>query len=334
MTEQSKNPQPGYAPHAYPLADLTRPLPPLAALQSFVAAATLGSLSKAADHLCRTQGAVSRQIQQLEAHYRCALFVRHVSGLTLTTEGHALLAVAINVLTELVQHANAHAGASSVLTLRLPSTFAIRWLLPRLPDIHRALNGTELRISTSADDTPEFATPDADAIVVRGRGQWAGLDAVPLFAETLTPMCTANLAASLKSAADLAGVTLLHPGSSHEEWRCWLDHVGATRIDAGGGLVFDTLELTLTAAAQGHGVAIGDPRMARDRLDAGALAMPFGEVAQNGLGYFLVYPSQRAAQPKIRALADVLIRLAQEDPSMRSGFAASPVVPSVNRQSR
>lgn len=255
--------------------------------------------------------------------------------ISLTTEGHTLLAVAINVLTELVQHADVHAGATSALALRLPSTFAIRWLLPRLPDIDRALNGTKLRISTSADDTPEFTTPDADAIVVRGRGQWAGLDAIALFAETLTPMCTADLAASLKSAADLADVTLLHPGPSHEEWRCWLDHVGATRIDAGGGLVFDTLELTFTAASQGHGVAIGDPRMARDRLDAGALVMPFGEVAQNGLGYFLVYPSQRAAQSKIRALADVLIRLAQEeDPSMRSGFGASPVASNVNRQLR
>ncbi|MDR5671533.1 LysR family transcriptional regulator, partial [Burkholderia cenocepacia] len=31
------------------------------------------------------------------------------------------------------------------------------------------------------------------------------------------------------------------------------------------------------------------------------------------LSYFLVYPPQRAEQPKIRALADVLLRLARED---------------------
>lgn len=60
---------------------LARPLPPIAAFQALVAAAHFGSISKAADHLCRTQGAISRQIQQLEAHYRCALFVRHASGL-------------------------------------------------------------------------------------------------------------------------------------------------------------------------------------------------------------------------------------------------------------
>ncbi|MGZ2748734.1 LysR substrate-binding domain-containing protein [Burkholderia stagnalis] len=224
-------------------------MPPLLAFQAFVAAAELGSFSRAADHLCRTQGAVSRQVQQLEAHYRCALFVRHASGLTLTPEGNALRAV-------------------------------------------------------------------VDAMVVRGPGSWAGMDAIPLFEENLAPLCTRELAASLQSVADLRRVTLLHPAHDREEWRCWLDHVGAASIDANRGLQFDTLELTLTAAAQGHGVAIGDPRMARDRLEAGALVMPFRDIAQNGLGYFLVYPSARAAQPKIRALAGILTRLAREARSM------------------
>ncbi|MGF6478058.1 LysR substrate-binding domain-containing protein [Paraburkholderia sp. JPY419] len=316
MTEQSKNSQTGYANRAYPLADLTRALPPLSAYQAFVAAAELGSISKAADHLCRTQGAVSRQVQQLEAHYRCALFVRHVSGLTLTAEGHALLTVAVNLLTQLVRHADVLAQSASVLTVRLPSTFAIRWLLPRLSVINLALPGTELRIYTSADDAPNFTTPDVDAIVVRGAGHWTGMNAIPLFQERLTPMCTSELAASLKSVADLVRVNLLHPGQDRGEWRCWLDRVGATHVDTEGGLVFDTLELTLTAAAQGLGVAIGDPRMAKERLEAGALVMPFNEVAQNGLGYFLVFPSQRAGQIKIRTLADVLTQLAQEDPSI------------------
>ncbi|WP_425313326.1 LysR family transcriptional regulator, partial [Morganella morganii] len=64
--------------------------------------------------MCRTQGAVSRQIQQLEAHYRCALFVRHASGLTLTAEGSELLSVAVSVLTQLVQHADIHAKTASI----------------------------------------------------------------------------------------------------------------------------------------------------------------------------------------------------------------------------
>lgn len=176
--------------HAYPLADLTRALPPLTTFQSFVAAEQLGSISKAAHHLCRTHGAVSRQIQQLEAHYGCALFVRHTSGLRLIAEGNERLAVAVSVVAQLVQHEDSHASTAAIVILRLPSMFAIRWLLPRLADVNRALPGTELQISPSADDTPDFTTHGVDAIVVRGTGQWAGMDAVTLFAEQLTPMCT------------------------------------------------------------------------------------------------------------------------------------------------
>lgn len=217
MSEQSKNSQAGHAPLAYPLAALTRALPTLAALQSFVAAAQLGSLSKAAAHLCRTQGAVSRQIQQLEAHYRCALFVRQPTGLTLTADGDALFAVAADVLARLVRHARERDEAAAAVTVRVPSTFAIRWLLPRLPAIRRALGATQLCLSTSANDTPDFSEPDIDAIVARGDGRWPGVEAIPLFAETLAPMCGPALAASLKSVDDLAHVTLLHPGRGRAE---------------------------------------------------------------------------------------------------------------------
>jgi hypothetical protein len=44
---------------------------------------------------------------------------------------------------------------------------------------------------------------------------------------------------------------------------------------------------------------------------SGSLMMPFREQVLNGASYFLVYPSQRAAQPKIRVLADILVRLAR-----------------------
>jgi len=313
MNQQSKNSQTGHEPLAYPLAELTRPFPTLAGLQVFVAVASLGSLTKAAVHLCRTQGAVSRQVQQVEAHYGCALFVRHAGGLTLTREGERLLEVALRVLTELSDYARTRIDEISIVTLRLPSTFAVRWLLPRMAQLERAMPGVELRIATSSDDRPDFARQDIDAMVVRGRGPWSGIEAVELFPESLTPMCAPAIAASIRSVDDLRGTVLLHAGPSRAEWRCWLDAIGGAGIDVTRGPVLDTLELALVAAADGHGVAIGDPRMARERLREGVLVAPFEEVALNGASYFLVYPSQSGEQRKIRALAAALTTLARNE---------------------
>ncbi len=136
-----------------------------------------------------------------------------------------------------------------------------------------------------------------------------GLNAIPLFGRD----ADSNVHAGGGRIADmfsrhLARITLLHPGPSHDEWRCWLDSALALKdVDADEGLVLDALELTLTAAAQGHGVAIGDARMARDRIEAGVLVTPLrSRRAQRPRLYFLVYPSQRAPQHKIRALAESL----------------------------
>lgn len=317
MDQQSNNLHAGYAAGTYPLARLLKALPSLAGLQAFAAAAHYGSLSKAADQLCRTQGAVSRQIQQLEAHYGCALFVRSASGLTLTRQGEALRETALRVLSLLVEQEQAWQAATPMLTLRAPSTFGIRWLLPRLQAIRDTLSGTEIRIVTSSDDTPDFSDPDIDAVIVRGTGAWPGLESVLLFKETLTPLCAPALASSLPSVNHLKSATLLHPGAGGAEWMSWLQQAGVDGIDVTRGLVFDTLDLTLTAAAEGHGVAIGDPGMAAERLERGELVMPFQQQVENGAAYFLTFPLQRAEKPVIRELADVLVRLVAADVRLR-----------------
>src|SRR6202789_1170048 len=68
-----------------------RRLPPLNALQIFETVARHRSFTRAADHLCLTQGAVSRQILALEEYYGFPLFTRHSKGLALTNEGEQLL---------------------------------------------------------------------------------------------------------------------------------------------------------------------------------------------------------------------------------------------------
>lgn len=313
MDPQSNNSHAGHAAGTYPLSRLTRPLPSLAGLQAFVTAAHCGSLSKAADQLCRTQGALSRQIQQLEAHYGCALFMRSASGLTLTRQGEALRTTAVQVLGLLFEQEQALQASSAILALRVPSTFCVRWLLPRMQAIRACLPGTDLSIITSSDDTPDFSAGDIDAMIVRGSGEWPGLESVLLFKETLVPMCAPALASSLDSVQALRTATLLHPGAGGAEWKWWFRQNGIGGIDMERGLVFDTLDLSLAAAAAGHGVAIGDPRMAADRLERGELVIPFAMPAENRMAYFLTFPFQAAGKPVFRSLADVLVRLAQED---------------------
>jgi len=67
-------------------------------LTTFLHVATLGSLSRAAEHLHIAQPALGRQIKMLEEELSVALFTRHGRGMVLTAEGHTLLERASAIL--------------------------------------------------------------------------------------------------------------------------------------------------------------------------------------------------------------------------------------------
>src|SRR5438045_8649378 len=79
-----------------------RRLPPLNALKAFEAAARHESLTRAAEELCVTQGAVSHQVKALEAELGVRLFQRERQRLVITDAGRAYLDVVRDAFDRLV----------------------------------------------------------------------------------------------------------------------------------------------------------------------------------------------------------------------------------------
>lgn len=275
-------------------------LPPLYALQAFLAAADCGSFTGAATRLNLTQGAVSRQVQLLEEYYGCPLFVRVARGLTLTPEGQQLLAPVRQAMETLAQASARVRRGADVLTVQFPPTMAVRWFLPRLPALQAALPGLEIRVATHWTDAPDFSESDADAIVAHGKGGWPNLVEVPLMRERLVPLCTPQLAAGLREPRDLAGATLLHATARHHEWQTWLRGAGLPDLQAAREQLFDTVDMCVQSAERGLGVAIADAALFTDLIASGSLVKPFDIEVDSGNGYFLTYPPQRREQRNIR----------------------------------
>ncbi len=290
-----------------------RRLPPLHALTVFAAAAASGSFSRAADVMCVTQGAISRQIQQLERYLGCTLFVRQKRGLQLTAEGQLLLPVVDDALGRLSGACDSLRTIGQVLVLRMPPTFTSRWFLPLLPELRALLPDVDVRITTYDSWEPEFERSDVDAAVVMGRDDAIGVGSVALMPEVLTPMCSPQLAARIGSPADLLTLPLLHC-DPRDAWRRWLQSSGVDSKDSRRGQTFDTLDLALVAATRGQGVAMGDLNLVRESLRDGILVAPFALTVERGVSYYLVYPPDRAQQPKIRALREWLTECANRKP--------------------
>lgn len=281
-------------------------LPPLRALEVFATAARCGAFSRAAKELFVTQSAISRQIQQLEEHLGVILFIRHKTGLRLTPEAEALLPVVNDAFARLTNMCNSLRNAGQVLTLRMPPTLATRWFLPLLPSLRVVMPDVDVRVTTYDAWEPRFEDSDVDAAIIHGRGDWKDVEAIRLMAERLTPVCSPELAKRLTKPADLKAMPLLH-SIPVQGWSRWLEVAGVGGVAFHRGQTFDTLDLALSAATRGQGVALGDLNLVRESLNDGVLVAPFETELNQGIAYYLIYPTPRAQLPKIRALREWLL---------------------------
>jgi len=197
-----------------------------------------------------------------------------------------------------------------VMVLRMPPTFAARWFLPRLPELRALMADVDIRITTHDAWAPAFDRSDVDAAVVRGVGQWPGVEAILLMREVQSPVCSPAIAARLRKPADIAELPLLHTDPI-DGWERWMRTQGLPVRHARRGQTFDTLELALAAATRGQGVVMSDLILAEESLRDGVLVQPFAATIEEGIGYYLVYPPERATQPKIRLLREWMLETAQ-----------------------
>jgi LysR family glycine cleavage system transcriptional activator len=290
-----------------------RRLPPLNALHIFETVARHRSFTRAADHLCLTQGAVSRQIIALEEYYKFPLFKRHTKGLTLTAEGEMLLPAVKESFARIEEMSLRLTRQRTDLALKVP-TCVMRWMLPKImrfqsehPDLH-------VQITTTWQHDVDFHGEPFDAAIIYGSSPGADVQAVSLFEERLTPVCTPELLKSkpLDQVADLARHTLLHPTRDHRDWRIWLAKVaetdaGAAAVDVELGPSFDTLDMATNAAAQGFGVAISDLALIDEDVAARRLVRPFDTVLKTGWRYYFVYPDSVAQQQKLNLFRDWIV---------------------------
>ncbi|MCV5743781.1 LysR family transcriptional regulator, partial [Escherichia coli] len=109
--------------------------PSIRALRTFVAVANYLSFSKAADDLCVTQGAVSKQMASLEQLVGLHLIHRGLNGVELTEEGKRYLPQITEAL-ELIQHATASLIQTNthpeLLVVDVTPSFASLWLVPNI----------------------------------------------------------------------------------------------------------------------------------------------------------------------------------------------------------
>jgi LysR family glycine cleavage system transcriptional activator len=311
-------------------------LPPLNALRAFEAAARHLSFAMAAKELHVTPAAVSHQIKGLEEYVGHDLFRRMARGLELTRAGRAFvpkLREGFERFGEAVDELHAIED-SATLSVSVATSFATRWLAPRLhrfvsahPELDVRINASTRLIDPKGDQLAArdaVAGPpveDADIVVRFGTGDYPGFRVDKLLPVAVTPMCSARLLDGghpLRSAADLKHFVLIHDNLLYDDgrplWDAWFEAAGMPGADTSHGLRFSHAMLALEAAADGMGVALGMPVLAGSDLASGRLVAPLALSLPLKFAYYIVSGAETAERDDVAAFRNWLLAEAARDP--------------------
>ncbi len=271
------------------------------ALRAFEAAARERSLTRAAESLHVTHGAISHQIKALESDLGVPLVERAGRGIRLTDEGERFatgVRTAFAELTRAVEEITSLANPR-VLRVSVVPSFAARWLLPRIGRFLTAHPDIDLDVSANMANV-DFRRDDADVAIRYGFGAWDGVQTEHLLDDSFFPVCSPRIAGGVpERPADLARYPLLR--ADNEPWKPWFEAAGLDWPEPTRGPIFNDSSHIMQAAAEGQGIALGRATLLGNDERNGVLVRPFAVEAPAPRRFYLVYPPRSADSPKLAA---------------------------------
>lgn len=285
---------------------MSKRLPPLNSLKSFESAARHLSFTKAAQELFVTQAAISHQIKLLEDFLGIELFKRKNRALVLTALGqqyYTEIKLILGKLAEVTEQLVGEKG-SPHLTISVPQSFGMHWLVPRLSDFNQQYPDIEIRV-TGVDQDEGLLQQDIDVAVYYGRGNWNNIHMERLTGleeNKLQVLASPKLLSNkpLASPFDLKQHTLIHI-HTRDNWQNLLASWQLPELNLQHGLVFSHTFMALQAAIHGQGVVLANEFLAKQEVAQGNLQIALHTEMIDPKAFYLVNHLHNMHDPNIVA---------------------------------
>ena len=293
-------------------------LPPMNALRVFEAVSRHGSVSRAAEELCVSQGAVSQQLRNLEDFFGKELFDRSPNSFQLTDEGETFAEV-VQLSLEQIADAATKIGrvkAQQTLKISVPPTLNIKWLMPQLGAFYEKHPGVYV-ILDEGTHLVTFKNDGFDAAIRFGDGQFDNLHSDLLIKPILFAVASPAYIKKygrLASMRNPAGHRLIdfyydskNISSQHVHWGDFIDG-NIDDIDV-EHLVFPDGLQSLTAAIQDQGIALVSTYLIHDELESGALEVLGEQLYEYPNRYYFVSPKDVRPNQALDNFRDWLLKI-------------------------
>ncbi|WP_211217252.1 LysR substrate-binding domain-containing protein [Psychromonas ossibalaenae] len=294
-------------------------LPPLIALTYFNASASHMSFKAAANQLCVTEGAVSRQIKRLEEYYGCSLFERLGRGVKLTNKGKRLFTVSSLAMQQIAEVSDEIRGMSPQLDILVTTSFAIRWLMPRLSIFESCFPEYPINIHTGKSNNEPLGS-QLDAKIVYVLGNPYDEDSSPpnnsqfIMAEWLQPVCSPSILPKGQpiNINDLSEYRLIFNEPTGRDWRLWLKSVPDFKLNFENSLRFEHDDTAIQASVTGLGISLTNKAYIEHELKTGILVPAIAELEPIAIGaHYIITDPLRRTTPNIDAFVNWLLDTAK-----------------------
>lgn len=317
---------------------MSRRLPSMNALRAFEAAARHLNFSRAAEELFVTQGAISRQIKLLEESFGVPLFRRLTRTIELTEHGREYLPVVRDAFDRIEQATLrlVNRDRHRILNVNVLPTFAMRWLIPRLPQFAVEHPDIEVRLITSIrpvnfwredidvairvgvvpDSDPDPEAASRPRISLQMADDWSNVRAYRLMSDVLVPVCSPELMRGVqpvREARELMELPLLHMATRVHAWPDWFRASGVDYDIAAHNQAYGHFFMVLDAALAGRGVALVPRMLAAPDIQAGRLIVPLALEHESEGAYHLLCRDHQADSGTVKAFRDWLFTQREDD---------------------
>lgn len=298
------------------MSNRRKSLPPLNALKAFEAAARLKSLTRAAEELHVTQGAISQQVRLLEEYLDTQLFIRKPRKLELTDAARAYLPVLTEAFNNLLGSTNELFGRDhrALLTIKCGTSFMQRWLVPRLADFYAQHPSIHLRLMSSVWPS-QNEVEEADLEISNGYGDWSGMQVERLTKEHWMVVASPEFLSDFPVNDDplkVIQMPLISTIGDRENWQQWFRKQGLANLMPMPVLESDTSTMALEAACNHVGLLLARSFMVKSKLESGQLVQAHPFTLPSTGSHYLVLPN-KPPSPKVHVFSQWLKHSLQKE---------------------
>ena len=287
-----------------------RKITSLSGFLAFECAARHLNFGKAAEEICLTQSAISKQIKQLELMVGFKLFHRLTRRLELTKDGEKLYLTLSKSLDDIKQTLDNiwQVESENKIILSAPNSFALKWLIPRLSSLREI--EPKIGLFIEADNNYiDLSKKSADMAIRYGANSNKGYHSKYFMCEYLIPVCSPDLLNSpVEEINDFSDYTLLHDVKK-QKWQHWLKSTNDGYIHKGDEIYFSRDDLLIEAAISGQGIAICLRRLVEDDIKSGRLIIPYDYQVDSNKEYSIICLKENSNNRLITKITDWLISL-------------------------